>query len=243
MVQTADPSKPRGLRPRDAATLIIVDRSGNEPRVLMGRRRPDQVFLPNKFVFPGGRLERGDRATPVAADLPAADHTRLLIGMKGRPSPERARALAIAAIRETFEETGHLVSAALPNSQQSLPITWQGLIAAGAQLDLSRLTFFARAVTPPGRPRRYDTRFFCVPFECVGYSVARTDGELSDVQWLTLAGVRLLDLPNITRRIVDDLDQYLSDPRSDGPNRPVPFYFQRSGVYQRALLSQDAASP
>jgi 8-oxo-dGTP pyrophosphatase MutT (NUDIX family) len=243
MSHISDLGKPRAIRPRDAATLIVIDRSGLEPRVLMGRRRPDQVFLPNTYVFPGGRLERTDRTTPVARALATRDEAHLMIGMQGRPSPERARALAIAALRETFEETGLLVSAKLPACQSSLMISWQDLIVGGARPDLSQLIFFARAITPPGRPRRYDTRFFCAPADCVGYRASRTDGELLDVQWLRLAEVQRLDLPNITRRIVDDLESYLSDPRSDEPNRSVPFYFQRSGVYQRALLSQDAASP
>jgi 8-oxo-dGTP pyrophosphatase MutT (NUDIX family) len=81
---------------RDAACLILVDRSEAEPRLLMGRRLATQVFLPNKWVFPGGRVEDDDRALAVqlAADVAAAanDTNRL--------------AFALAAIRELFEEAG-----------------------------------------------------------------------------------------------------------------------------------------
>ena len=61
--------KPRALRPRDAATLIIVDSSSGEPRVLLGRRRPDMVFMPGRYVFPGGRVDPSDRQVPVEEDL------------------------------------------------------------------------------------------------------------------------------------------------------------------------------
>ena len=102
------PGKPSGraLKPKDAATLILVDRNDAEPRILMGRRQSTQVFLPNKFVFPGGRVDRGDRTMPALSELPAADQNLLLRDMKGSPSLARIRALALAAVRETFEEAG-----------------------------------------------------------------------------------------------------------------------------------------
>src|ERR1700753_1896821 len=93
------------LRPKDAATLILVDRSASVPKVLVGRRHDKVVFMPGKFVFPGGRVDKSDNRVPVAAPLPKALETNLL---KGSPhiNAARARALAIAAIREACEETG-----------------------------------------------------------------------------------------------------------------------------------------
>ncbi len=92
-------------RPRDAATLIVLDRTGPAPKVLMGRRHPNHKFMPGKFVFPGGRVEAGDRQMSVAGALDAHCERRLMTRVQ-RPSMQRARALALAAIRETFEETG-----------------------------------------------------------------------------------------------------------------------------------------
>ena len=106
----------RTLRPKDAATLILVDRTGPAPRILMGRRRASQVFLPNKFVFPGGRVDRCDRTMPALGDLPEIDRARLLHDMKGEPSDARARALGLTAIRETFEEAGLVVGTPPPKS-------------------------------------------------------------------------------------------------------------------------------
>src|ERR1700676_2425464 len=92
-------------RPKDAATLILVDRSASIPRVLVGKRHDKVVFMPGKFVFPGGRVDKSDNRVPVAAPISRQLEANLL---KGSPkiTPSRARSLAIAAIREACEETG-----------------------------------------------------------------------------------------------------------------------------------------
>ena len=105
--------KARTLRPRDAATLIIVDQSSGEPRVLLGRRRIDMAFMPGRYVFPGGRVDPADRHVAVEQDLEPGDLKKLLVAMKGTASEARARALALAAVRETFEEAGLLIGAPL----------------------------------------------------------------------------------------------------------------------------------
>src|SRR3982074_1579713 len=92
-------------RPKDAATLILIDRSTAKPKVLVGKRHDKVVFMPGKFVFPGGRVDKSDNRVPVAAPISKALAANLL---KGSPkiTPSRARSLAIAAIREACEETG-----------------------------------------------------------------------------------------------------------------------------------------
>src|SRR5437763_2376642 len=92
-------------RPKDAATLILVDRSAAIPKVLGGRRHDKVVFMPGKFVFPGGRVNRGDSRIPVAAPISEELEANLLLGVP-KITPSRARALTIAAIREACEETG-----------------------------------------------------------------------------------------------------------------------------------------
>src|SRR6185436_4148483 len=95
-------------KPRDAATLIVVDRSGATPKVLLGRRHAGLKFMAGKFVFPGGRMEPGDRNMPVASELDPHAGARLMRSVR-RPSLHKARGLALAAIRETYEETGLLL--------------------------------------------------------------------------------------------------------------------------------------
>src|SRR6185295_6244765 len=90
------------LKPRDAATLIIVDRSGAQPKVLLGKRHPDLKFMAGKLVFPGGRLEPGEKNMPVVSGLDPFAEARLMQRVT-RPTADKARGLALAAIRETFE--------------------------------------------------------------------------------------------------------------------------------------------
>jgi 8-oxo-dGTP pyrophosphatase MutT (NUDIX family) len=233
------PLKTRALRPRDAATLIIVDDSSGEPRVLLGRRRPDMVFMPGRYVFPGGRVDRSDRLIAVDEDLSRRDIKRLMSQMKGTPSEARARALALAAVRETFEEAGLIVgSPAKRQAPQTAP-QWQSFFAAGFQPSLSKLSFFARAITPPGRPRRYDTRFFCVSADAIAHKIPVQDGELSNVEWHSIAQARALELPNITRVVLEDLGERIAAGGLQSADIPVPFYHRRSGSFRRDLIGVD----
>src|SRR3569623_3593809 len=92
-------------RPRDSAALILVDRSGAVPKVLLGRRHANVVFMPGKLVFPGGSVETTAHRIPLAAELPNTLEMKLLAGSP-KTTPARARALAAAAIRAACEATG-----------------------------------------------------------------------------------------------------------------------------------------
>lgn len=203
---------------RDAATLVIIDTDGAAPRLLMGRRRDDLAFLAGKYVFPGGRVDPSDKTAPSASELSTLETERLCRNMRGRPSPARARALAIAAVRETHEETGLL-------------------FGAPGRPPLSHLTFFARAITPPGRPRRYDTRFFMASASSLTSTTFAGDGELTDLAWLSVDEARRLDLPRITTMILDDVSARVARGRSERDGEvPIPFYRHRAGQFRRDLL-------
>ena len=103
----ANPSS-EAILPKDAATLILIDRSGAEPKVLLGKRHDRHVFMPGKVVFPGGGVDPSDERMPVARELDKQAEMRLLQRYP-EGNPVRARALALAAIRETCEETGLLL--------------------------------------------------------------------------------------------------------------------------------------
>lgn len=230
----------RALKPRDAATLVVVDDSGPDPRVLMGRRRPDLVFMPGKFVFPGGRVDSLDRHGPCADTLAPAEERKLLAGMKGNASPERARAIALAAVRETYEEAGLLIGSTAAEARQALSGRcngcWEPFVAHGVVPEIGALTLFARAITPPGRPRRYDTRFFALDARAVALRVPPPDGELQSLDWFTLDEARSLDLPSITRAVVEDLADRLAIGLSER-SAPVPFYYFRGGSFRRELIA------
>jgi len=232
--RTATPPR-HALRPRDAATLVIVDRTAGAPRILMGRRRPDQVFLPDTFVFPGGRVEAADRTFARRHALPPHEAECLKIAMRGRASDTRAASLALAAVRETFEETGIIVGEPHDHGRADAG-AWQGFLTAGFRPQLARLRFFARAITPPGPPRRYDTRFFIVDASEIAHRAEHVDGELLDIDWFTVERARRLKLPSITQHILEDIAAHLKPPTKRPAAEAVPFYFHRYGRFERALL-------
>src|ERR1700691_1585122 len=155
-------------RPGDAATLILIDRSAATPKVLVGKRHDKVVFMPGKFVFPGGRVDISDGPVPAADPIPGALEANLL---KGRPkiTPSRARSLAVAAIREACEETGLCLGRKPDGPVPALSGPWKPFTDAGLLPDPSRLFLIARAITPPGRVRRFDTRFFTADASAIAH--------------------------------------------------------------------------
>jgi 8-oxo-dGTP pyrophosphatase MutT (NUDIX family) len=205
------------LRPKDAATLVLVRRGGDAPRVLMGQRHGNMAFMANKYVFPGGRIDPGDMRVPVASELRPEVAARAALGV----SLSRARGLALAAIRETFEETGIL----LGEHSQKVPRTrapaWRKFFAHKVMPRLDSLEMIARAVTPPNRTRRFDARFFMADASLIAHTLdgAETE-ELLTPAWLTLAEARALDLPSITRTVLDEVEARVNGDTA----RPAPFY-------------------
>ncbi|MBX3488173.1 NUDIX hydrolase [Parvibaculum sp.] len=221
----------RAVRPRDASTLIIVRRDGSAPRVLMGQRHADHKFMPNKFVFPGGRVDPADSRIAPAEDLRAPVARRLMARMRGTPTERRARALALAAIRETFEETGLVIGQPVAAPARSKHPDWNEYFAQGVAPALGSLDFVARAITPPYRTRRFDTRFFIADTEAIQGDPLKVagSGELQGLHWLTLADARDLDLPNITRVVLDEIDERLRLATAAQNARATPFIYFRGG--------------
>lgn len=219
------------LRPRDAATLILIDRSEATPRVLVGRRHHGHVFTPNKIVFPGGRVDPDDHRIPVAAPIPS-DLESLLVRGSPKIAPARARALATAAIRETCEETGLCLGRPVPQLPDKLNGPWQPFAEAGLLPDPSSLYLIARAITPAGRVRRFDTRFFTAEASRIAHrvpGVIHADAELVELVWMPLGAEPLNDLHPMTRNVLGVLERRLAA----GPlahNHPVPLFHFRNGT-------------
>jgi 8-oxo-dGTP pyrophosphatase MutT (NUDIX family) len=212
------------VRPRDAATLLVLDTSGGEAKLLMGQRHHGLKFMPGKFVFPGGRVEPQDYLASVGSRMPGPIRTKLLRHLSGAPHPQRAYAMVHAALRETQEETGIVIG----NGAR--------LGTSNASPDFEGFSLLARAITPPGRPRRFDTRFFVVSADRITERTAIVDGEFIAVEWFTLAEARQQDLPSITRMILDDLDARIGAGSVSAPEASVPFYFMRGACFHRRLL-------
>lgn len=204
------------VRPRHAATLIIVRRDGPKPRLMMGRRAQGHAFMPSKWVFPGGRIDKGDFTAPAHGEMEGETARRLALTAR-HLSPLLPRALAMAAIRETFEEVGLLLAKEAPSRPGAGP--WREFLEAGALPDLSAVRFVARAITPPYRPRRFDARFFMADAAALLHPEPTAgSGELDEIAWIPLAEAEALDLPAITRFVIGEVRA-----RLDQPDRPAPF--------------------
>jgi 8-oxo-dGTP pyrophosphatase MutT (NUDIX family) len=198
----ADPTRPmRAPRPKDAATLLLIRQRADRPQVLMGQRARGHVFMPDKWVFPGGRVEREDALAPAQKEL--SEDTEALLAKEG--ARRRPRAYALAAVREVFEESG-LIVGALGGPPGPAPKGWSAYGAHNAAPDLSKLTFIARAVTPPYRPRRFDARFFMADADAVLLDdrPVAGDQELLHTEWFTFEDAFRLDLPNVTRFVLGE---------------------------------------
>lgn len=227
MFDPADETKKqKAVRPRDAATLILVRRSSKGAEVLMGKRSANLKFMPGKFVFPGGRLDPSDiRLSHAGSDL----RPEVLRRLAAHGGPARARGLARAAIREMYEEAGVLIGKASPSRIRTRAGGWSGFLGLGIEPDLAALTYIFRAITPPYRDRRFDTRFFIADASAMheppGYARSES-GELLELEWFSTEAARGLDLPTITRRVMDEIDERGEDLHAD---KPVPFIWFNHG--------------
>lgn len=202
---------------RDAATVILIRDRTTAPAVLMGQRGAGAAFMPSKVVFPGGAVDAGDHDIALARPLPGVCTTRLQEQSILPPT-----ALAAAAIREVWEETGLILGH--PGDWPDPPADWAGFAASGHRPDAAGLAFVFRAITPPGRSRRFDARFFLADADMLAGDpddLTRASGELAQLQWVPLAQVRRFDLPFITKVVLAEVMANLHRP---GPPAYVPFF-------------------
>tara|TARA_R110002072_G_scaffold22400_17_gene78540 strand:+ start:2053 stop:2748 length:696 start_codon:yes stop_codon:yes gene_type:complete len=204
---------------RNAATVIVLRDRHTSPRILMGQRGAQAVFMPNKFVFPGGAVDTDDTDIRLAAPLPETCAARL----SQDATPDLAHALAVAAIRELWEETG-LILGQPGNWDGHVPEDWKTFCATGHLPWAAPLQFVFRAITPPGRPRRFDARFFLVDANEIASDLDDFDAacdELSHLQWVSLAQARQLDMPFITEVVLAEVEARAQDLN---PPASVPFF-------------------
>ncbi len=205
---------------RDAATVIVLRDRTTAPRVLMGQRGAAAAFMPNKFVFPGGAVDAGDADIPMARPLPEGCAARL----RDDSAADLSHALAAAAIRELWEETGQLLARPGP-WPGPVPDDWRDFAAPGHLPDAGALQFVFRAITPPGRPRRFDARFFLVDADELASDpddFSPACDELAHLQWVPLKTARHdYDLPFITEVVLAEIEARAHDP---APPASVPFF-------------------
>ena len=186
-------------RPVDASTLIIVNAS-NE--VLLGKRSSKHIFMPEQYVFPGGRVDPGDSRVfcPIEAE------PELIKELTETVSKARAQGIAMAAVRETFEETGLILGSPWKHLIRTKSPSWRPFFNQGMVPALNRLKFFTRAITPPGQVRRYDTRFFLTEAKYLTGEL-QGNGELIDLRWINITQATSLPLSPITTLVLQVLQE------------------------------------
>ncbi len=220
MDRGSSPARP--ARPRDAASVVLLREAGDTVEVLMGRRRKRARFLPDIYVFPGGRVDTADRCIPGDRYHLSAD-TELAIR---RDTPNISPlALALAAIRETHEETGYLLGKEASGDVFSpLPSTpfWSACREAGMVPDVAALDYIMRALTPTLSPRRFNTRFFLADGTgCRGNLLV--DGELEDLHWLPVDEAFCLPIIDVTEIALTTARQRWQDRARRQQPSTIPF--------------------
>ncbi len=180
--------------------------------------------MPGWYVFPGGRVDRADAAAPPGAALRSEVAARL--GRRCRPAG--VVALAMAAIRETFEETGLLVALPAPARQ---PATTGGVATplaracadAGTVPALAALDYIARAITPTSSPKRFNARFFLTD-AAHAYGRLGGSGELVDLRWVPIDARAELPIADVTEFVLDQAIRALSASADPARRTPVLCY-------------------
>jgi 8-oxo-dGTP pyrophosphatase MutT (NUDIX family) len=186
---TGPPARAPGIRARHAASLIVWRIENGETHMLMGMRGAKHRFMPNRLVFPGGRVDPADMTAPCATEISPRTEAML----RKNANAALARGLVAAAARELQEETG---------------------LSLGNPPRLDALHYLARAVTPPGEPIRFNARFFAVGAEHVSGS-GGGDGELENLRFYAMSEALGFDLASPTRKVLGRLDLWLAMTESE----------------------------
>jgi len=226
-----------GVRPRDAAGLVLLRRTGGDDVVLLGRRARSARFLPGIYAFPGGALEASDLIDPGYSGAPLVVPERL-----DKRSQRHARAFARAALRETFEETGLLLGRPLTAPLTAAPPTaaaltasavaqapWHHYRSAALQPAFDAMKLFARAITPAHAPRRFHNRFFLADGN-LAVGRLKGNGELEDLAWVPVTRALTLPMAQIGTLVLREALAHLAE----GAARPAARFIWRRGETRSA---------
>ncbi|PCH48426.1 MAG: NUDIX hydrolase [Hyphomicrobiales bacterium] len=228
------------MAPKDAATLIILDGEGDKTKVLMGRRHEGHKFMPGLFVFPGGRVDAGDGSIPATTELEPVIADKIFNNLRAKPSRRRARALGLACLRETYEEAGLLLGEKTENVDlHSDHPDWMAFAEHKIMPTLDPLRLIARAITPPGRTRRFDAWFFATPVSHIAHRLPEgtgPSGELQELVWVGLDDALDLELPVITVTVLKELKTRLHEDPTLSPTTTIPFFHLKGSEFLRKMI-------
>ena len=233
MSEKSKPPRPdvprRAVRPRDAATLVLLRQVRGKTNVLMGLRHGKHKFMPDQWVFPGGRVDRADGYAHAATEL--RPHVSNFLAKTS--SPHRGRALAMAAVRELYEETGMILGKRLDKTSRQAPQnaapSWAPFYEAGFAPTLDGLEYVYRAVTPPFRPIRFNARFFLADGSNL-HGKLQGDGELLDLSWIPIPKAIELQTPPIQQIVLEAIPGFVDETGKIRRQRKVPVRIMRHGT-------------
>lgn len=224
-------------RIRNAATMILIDGEPGDFRILMGQRNKALKFMPGALVFPGGAVDRMDGSIASVDELDPLTTKRILDNSPARASPRTPRALAMACAREMAEETGLLLG---ESSNESPPHKdWFFFKDQNMAPAISSFRLLARATTPPGAPRRFDTWFFTAPASAIGYHPDggfAPSGELENLQWISPEEAIAANTREITRVILVELINRLKVDPQLNTSFPAPRYYFARNYFNREMM-------
>ncbi len=225
------------IRPRNASSIILIKGEAGDEKIVMGKRNKALKFMPGALVFPGGSVDRNDHRIPSADELNHVTAQKLMSNMRGNPLQSRARALGIAAVRELAEETGLLLGK--PALKTPKHPDWKLFAEKGLAPSLEPLRLLARAVTPPGLPKRFDTWFFVARLEDEHHVPNQgfvSSGELEDLQWISPEEAMGFETREITRVILVELMKRLRTDPQLSHEIEAPSYETRRDKFQRKMM-------
>ena len=198
----------RAPRPRLASTIVLYRGTKDNPQILMGQRARAHDFMPSVYVFPGGRVDRADSFAPHTGQmLPTTQRI-----LSKYYSDARARAIVLAAIRETFEETGLCLTQKTDRPIKNINHpSWDALRQQSLLADMSDIEIFGRAVTPPYRHKRFDTWFLLRHVDETTLKGQMVDSaELLNLGWYDLDAIKSLKTARATEMMLHVLGDYLN---------------------------------
>jgi|GEM_PF-509715 len=200
----------RAPRPRIASTIVLSCGDPKDPKILMGQRSKKHDFMPSVYVFPGGRVDRADSYAKFSGDLSARTE-RIL---EAAYSPRKSRAIVLASIRETWEETRLLLGREIKDGDRNLNhASYDAFREAGMRPDIAGVEVFGRAITPPHRHKRFDAWFFHKHLDTPSLPKIGDSAELLNVGWFTFDEIKELELQRATKMMLRVLKDYLKADR------------------------------
>lgn len=219
----------RAPRPRVASTIVLSCGDPKDPKILMGQRSKKHDFMPSVYVFPGGRVDRADSYAKFSGNL--SPRTERIL--QAAYNPRKSRAIVLASIRETWEETRLLLGKTVKESERNLNhASYDAFREANMRPDISGVEVFGRAITPPHRHKRFDAWFFHKHLETPSLPEIGDSAELLNVGWFTFAEIKELELQRATKMMLRVLKDYLK------ADRPPESVFQSKAVKGQMVASQ-----